>query len=83
MSAESSTTDADGQGIRLSTVLASWKSGKKAGAVEQLLSIRWDQASLFADMPMMNLPEESFGLLPRDEKRRVQDELIELVNTLS
>ena len=78
----SSVPPAPAKGILFDDVLASWESGKKDEAVEQLLSIRWAGPDVFADMPMMNLSEQGFASLPRDERTRIQKELIELVGTL-
>lgn len=79
---ESGVPPAQSGGVALSDVLASWESGKKDVAVKQLLSIRWDEPAVFADMPIMVLSEKDFRSLPRDERTRIQQELIELVGPL-
>lgn len=77
----SSALDSAAQGPLLSDVLALWESGNKDDAVEQLLSIRWDAPSLFDNMPIMGQSEKEFASLPDDERKRIQDEAMQLVGT--
>ena len=66
-----------------STVLASWSKGNKDGAVQQLLSIRWDEPAIFDDVPHLSLSEDQFRALSlsRDERTRRQKEYMELATT--
>lgn len=77
-----SVAQAPAKRIVVSDVLASWESGKKDHAVEQLLSVRWDGPDVFADVPNMNLSEKDFGALPADERDRISEELWQLDSTL-
>ena len=77
-----SVPQAPAERIVLSDVLASWESGKKDEAVEQLLAIRWDGPDVFAGMPLMKLTEKDFGALPADARKRTLEEIIELIGTL-
>lgn len=65
--------------IVVSDVLASWESGKKDEAVEQLLAVRWDGPDVFAGMPLMKLSEGDFRALPADGRKRTLEEIIELI----
>ena len=73
----------DAQGVRFGDMLASWESGRKEDAVEQLLSIRWVEPALFADVPHLSLSEDEFKALSLsgDERTRRQEEYMELVST--
>lgn len=64
----------------IGTVLASWNNGEKDDAVEQLLSTRWDDPGVFDDVPHLNLSEDEFRALSRDERTGKQKEYIELVS---
>jgi hypothetical protein len=64
-----------GETSNLSDILASWNSGKKEIAVEQLLSIRWGDSSAFAEMPNVTLSEKDFMSLSSDEQTRIQKTL--------
>lgn len=70
------------EGTLLSDVVASWKSGDKDNAVEQLRSLRWDDPRVFANMPLMSLSEAQFGALSADERARLQKEIAQLAGTV-
>jgi len=91
-SAESSTPHAEGErtdadstseaSVYLKEVLASWNAERKDEAVEQFLSIRWADPSVFRDIQILNLSEKEFTSLPQAEMKRTLEDGMKLTGTL-
>ena len=71
---ESSISQSNKEAASLVRVLALWDRGNKDAATEEFLSVRWNDPTALANVPVMNLSEEQFGSLSKEERDRTMKE---------
>ena len=72
----------DGAPMRLSTVLDTWEAGQIENAVEQFVSVSWDDPSAFQDISVFNVSPEELAELPQNERNRLQQDAHALAKKL-
>jgi len=58
----------------LGEVLVSWNMGKKDAAVQQFLSIQWDDPAAFQGIPMLVMSEQQLTSLSPEQRNRIVQE---------
>ena len=58
------------EGIAVSSMLELWETGQKGDAVKQFLSVKWNDPSVYREIPILTMSDKQWRSLPRDEQVR-------------
>ncbi|MHC4477291.1 MAG: hypothetical protein ACYTEL_16715 [Planctomycetota bacterium] len=63
-------------------VLSAWDAGNKQETSERFIQIDWDKAQVFANVPLLNIPEQDLAESSEDRQRQIVKELNEFTAKL-
>ncbi len=63
-------------------VLELWDSGERKAAAEQFFLVKWDDSSVFSEIPILTLSEQGYSALPASEQEQKHQDGIETAKSI-